>query len=180
MSSGFSLFSSGAGKKKATRPELPIADVILSGNNLVAAGAGKSASPRVARSGSLEKLGSVQCPLVCSGTSHVLNGFAFVCRPEEAAIVAQAGRERCEIVPRPVFGGTWAGLGLSPWLCTTCSSLGLVTPTDVQNAVIPEVLRGKDVVACSQTGSGKVSGTHYSSSILPLEAPLVGASVGRT
>lgn len=65
-------------------------------------------------------------------------------------------------VPRP---RSWPGLGLSPWLCASCTSMGMYTPTEVQMAVVPQVLAGKDVVACSQTGSGKVGA-------LPLPWPL--------
>lgn len=51
---------------------------------------------------------------------------------------------------------SFASLGLPGWLVRTCEKVGLETPTPVQRNCIPEILRGRDVVGCAQTGSGKV------------------------
>jgi len=47
------------------------------------------------------------------------------------------------------------GLGLAGQRAATAR--GYVTPTPVQRAAIPAVLRGQDVWACAQTGSGKTA-----------------------
>ncbi|KAI7969997.1 hypothetical protein EIK77_000393 [Talaromyces pinophilus] len=49
----------------------------------------------------------------------------------------------------------WESLGLSPALQTGISKLKFSTPSTIQQAVIPEVLAGHDVVGKASTGSGK-------------------------
>ena len=46
-------------------------------------------------------------------------------------------------------------LGLSPKIQNTLKKSGYIKPTPVQESVIPLVLKGKDVMAMAQTGSGK-------------------------
>ncbi len=48
-------------------------------------------------------------------------------------------------------------LNLDPKLVQTVAELGYSTPTDIQAQVIPLMLDGKDVIAQSQTGSGKTA-----------------------
>jgi ATP-dependent RNA helicase DeaD len=48
-------------------------------------------------------------------------------------------------------------LNLHPKLVQVVAELGYTTPTDVQTQVIPLMLEGKDVIAQSQTGSGKTA-----------------------
>ena len=48
-------------------------------------------------------------------------------------------------------------LNLHPDLVQAIADLGYTTPTDVQSQVIPLMLAGKDVLAQSQTGSGKTA-----------------------
>jgi ATP-dependent RNA helicase RhlE len=52
---------------------------------------------------------------------------------------------------------TFQSLGLSATLCETLSTLGLVTPTEIQRQSIGEVLDGRDVLAGAQTGTGKTA-----------------------
>jgi ATP-dependent RNA helicase DeaD len=49
------------------------------------------------------------------------------------------------------------GLTLHPVLIQAAADLGYTTPTEVQTRVIPLMLEGKDVLAQSQTGSGKTA-----------------------
>lgn len=46
---------------------------------------------------------------------------------------------------------------LSMELVETLTMLGYTTPTDIQKAVIPEALAGRDIVGRSQTGTGKTA-----------------------
>ena len=46
-------------------------------------------------------------------------------------------------------------LGLSKPLVKACSDLGFLNPTEIQEKVIPLVLKNSDVMICAQTGSGK-------------------------
>ena len=48
-------------------------------------------------------------------------------------------------------------LGLSPDLCKTVASLGYTIPTSIQSQTIPVLLRGRDLMAGSQTGTGKTA-----------------------
>jgi superfamily II DNA/RNA helicase len=51
----------------------------------------------------------------------------------------------------------FTSLGLNAALLRAASSLGFATPTPVQQAAIPAVLQGRDVLATAQTGSGKTA-----------------------
>ena len=51
----------------------------------------------------------------------------------------------------------FSGLTLHPALIQAAADLGFKTPTEVQSRVIPLMLEGKDVLAQSQTGSGKTA-----------------------
>jgi len=48
-------------------------------------------------------------------------------------------------------------LGLSPVLCTTVAKLGYGVPTPIQTQAIPVILQGRDIMAGSQTGTGKTA-----------------------
>ena len=52
---------------------------------------------------------------------------------------------------------TFASLGLSEPLLRAIAELSYETPTPVQRAAIPAILRGRDVWASAQTGSGKTA-----------------------
>lgn len=47
--------------------------------------------------------------------------------------------------------------GLDEALCARLHSLGYLQPTDIQKLVIPAALRGSDVLATAQTGTGKTA-----------------------
>ena len=51
----------------------------------------------------------------------------------------------------------FASLGLSPALARAATELGFTVPTPIQTEAIPAVLRGADVWASAQTGSGKTA-----------------------
>lgn len=48
-------------------------------------------------------------------------------------------------------------LGLSPEIQEVISGLGYITPTPIQQQAIPQVLCGRDVFGCAQTGTGKTA-----------------------
>lgn len=66
---------------------------------------------------------------------------------------------------------SFAHLGLSPAIVAAVAKLGHEAPTAVQTAVIPAVLRGGDVWASAETGSGKTAAY-----VLPLLERLAGAA----
>jgi ATP-dependent RNA helicase DDX24/MAK5 len=49
----------------------------------------------------------------------------------------------------------WDSLGLSPEILTGLSKMKFATPTSVQEACIPQILEGHDVIGKASTGSGK-------------------------
>ncbi len=48
-------------------------------------------------------------------------------------------------------------LGLNDSLLEALSYMGFDTATPIQEQIIPEILKGKDVIACAQTGTGKTA-----------------------
>uniref|UniRef100_A0A7S3NJD2 RNA helicase n=1 Tax=Aureoumbra lagunensis TaxID=44058 RepID=A0A7S3NJD2_9STRA len=52
---------------------------------------------------------------------------------------------------------TFESLGLSQWLCESCKTMGLRSPTAIQKKCIPRILAGCDVLGLAETGSGKTA-----------------------
>ena len=50
---------------------------------------------------------------------------------------------------------TFTEFNLKKWLYPALKAINFVQPTPVQERVIPEILKGENVVGQSQTGSGK-------------------------
>jgi ATP-dependent RNA helicase DDX1 len=55
------------------------------------------------------------------------------------------------------MAGGFEALGLMPELLRSVDELGWTLPTDVQDEAIPLILGGGDVMAASETGSGKTA-----------------------
>ena len=58
---------------------------------------------------------------------------------------------------RPTTDSAFAALGLCRPLCAAVSAAGYETPTPIQIEAIPDVLRGRDLLGCAQTGTGKTA-----------------------
>lgn len=56
-----------------------------------------------------------------------------------------------------VSGVAFTDLGLSDVVLKALSAEGYVNPTPIQQKAIPEVLRGRDLLGCAQTGTGKTA-----------------------
>ncbi|KAM3177004.1 hypothetical protein ACTXT7_005380 [Hymenolepis weldensis] len=52
---------------------------------------------------------------------------------------------------------TFGKIGVCPEIIELLHDKGILIPSEVQTACIPEILNGRDVVACAQTGSGKTA-----------------------
>jgi superfamily II DNA/RNA helicase len=55
------------------------------------------------------------------------------------------------------FSMDFAKLGLSPEVLQAVSDAGYTLPTPIQEQAIPHVRRGRDVLGCAQTGTGKTA-----------------------
>lgn len=49
----------------------------------------------------------------------------------------------------------FAALNVAPWLVGSLSAMAIKRPTAIQKACIPEILKGRDCIGGSRTGSGK-------------------------
>jgi ATP-dependent RNA helicase DeaD len=74
----------------------------------------------------------------------------------------------------PKITTTFAELGLPPEACAALAKRGLVTPTEVQCAVIPLAMGGGDLLAQARTGSGKTLAF-----LLPLAARIAAGEIAR-
>lgn len=50
---------------------------------------------------------------------------------------------------------TFSALNLRPWLVQSLANMAISRPTGIQKGCIPEILRGRDCIGGSRTGSGK-------------------------
>jgi ATP-dependent RNA helicase DDX49/DBP8 len=50
---------------------------------------------------------------------------------------------------------TFANLNVHPWLVASLSNMAITRPTGIQKGCIPEILKGRDCIGGSKTGSGK-------------------------
>lgn len=67
--------------------------------------------------------------------------------------------------PAAVFGGattaptdpntSFEALGVHPWLVQSLTNMAIRRPTGIQKGCIPEILKGRDCIGGSRTGSGK-------------------------
>ena len=55
------------------------------------------------------------------------------------------------------MASNFADLGLPAWQVDTLKGLAITKPTAIQNACIPQILSGKDVIGGAKTGSGKTA-----------------------
>jgi ATP-dependent RNA helicase DDX49/DBP8 len=50
---------------------------------------------------------------------------------------------------------SFASIDVAPWLVASLSSMEIKRPTGIQKACIPEILKGRDCIGGSRTGTGK-------------------------
>jgi ATP-dependent RNA helicase DDX49/DBP8 len=53
------------------------------------------------------------------------------------------------------FGSTFESLGIRQWLVQSLKNMAITKPTGIQKGCIPEILKGRDCIGGSRTGSGK-------------------------
>lgn len=72
---------------------------------------------------------------------------------KQTAAVLQ--RRPLSIPEKPNLKRTFVDLGLAPQLIVALRGISIRTPTDIQAATFESMLRGRDVIGCAKTGSGK-------------------------
>ncbi|KAI9692311.1 MAG: putative RNA helicase [Bathelium mastoideum] len=65
------------------------------------------------------------------------------------------GNDSVEAVIRGQGTTTFASIGVAPWLVASLSAMAIKRPTGIQKGCIPEILKGRDCIGGSRTGSGK-------------------------
>jgi len=50
---------------------------------------------------------------------------------------------------------TFESLGVKPWLVQSLTNMAIARPTGIQKGCIPQILKGRDCIGWSRTGSGK-------------------------
>jgi ATP-dependent RNA helicase DDX49/DBP8 len=61
-----------------------------------------------------------------------------------------------EIMPKSESRtGSFAAIDVAPWLVSSLASMEIKRPTGIQAACIPEILKGRDCIGGSRTGTGK-------------------------
>ncbi len=61
--------------------------------------------------------------------------------------------ERVEYTPKHLF----SDFGLSTGIVETIAKMGITAPTPIQDQIIPEILKGHDVIGLAETGTGKTA-----------------------
>src|SRR2546428_6784151 len=70
---------------------------------------------------------------------------------------------------------SFSSFNLHPELLRAVDALGFIVPTPIQKDAIPPACRGRDVLACAMTGSGKTAAF-----LLPILQRLIGRPHGGT
>jgi ATP-dependent RNA helicase DDX49/DBP8 len=63
----------------------------------------------------------------------------------KAVATASTGKEK----------SSFASINVAPWLIASLSAMEIKRPTGIQKACIPEILKGRDCIGGSRTGTGK-------------------------
>lgn len=67
----------------------------------------------------------------------------------------QPSQPVAESVVPVVKNASFATIDVAPWLVASLSSMEIKRPTGIQKACIPEILKGRDCIGGSRTGTGK-------------------------
>jgi ATP-dependent RNA helicase DDX49/DBP8 len=67
----------------------------------------------------------------------------------------QPSQSVAEPVVPVVKNASFATIDVAPWLVASLSSMEIKRPTGIQKACIPEILKGRDCIGGSRTGTGK-------------------------
>lgn len=98
-----------------------------------------------------------KAPVSFSAPSRIRRKAAGEAAPKPAVV---------QEVPREVVIGTgttapvdphttFDSLGVRPWLVQSLANMAIKRPTGIQKGCIPEILKGRDCIGGSRTGSGK-------------------------
>ena len=75
--------------------------------------------------------------------------------PELATNPEETAPAKARLPTLPITDATFTELSVSPWLIQSMSAMEIKRPTPIQRACIPEILKGRDCIGGSRTGTGK-------------------------
>ncbi|EXJ96006.1 hypothetical protein A1O1_01132 [Capronia coronata CBS 617.96] len=75
--------------------------------------------------------------------------------PEATAPPLQHGSTSTGRPSVPTTSSTFESLNVAPWLVRSLAAMAIQNPTEIQKATIPEILKGRDCIGGSRTGTGK-------------------------
>lgn len=76
-------------------------------------------------------------------------------RKVTAAAVKEIDHEKINGILKPVSKSTFTDIGVDSWLAQSLANMAISRPTSIQRNCIPEILKGRDCIGGSRTGSGK-------------------------
>jgi ATP-dependent RNA helicase DDX49/DBP8 len=99
-----------------------------------------------------------------AGGAKVIPSFSAPSRIKRAAVgkpgLPELPREQLYNPPAAVLAPidpntTFESLNVRPWLVRSLANMAIKRPTGIQKGCIPEILKGRDCIGGSRTGSGK-------------------------
>lgn len=89
--------------------------------------------------------------------------------PRSISTISRIKAKKADVAPAAANGGSkaasiatnsqeqlgFASINVAPWLVASLSSMEIKKPTGIQKACIPEILKGRDCIGGSRTGTGK-------------------------
>ncbi|PHH67540.1 hypothetical protein CDD82_1376 [Ophiocordyceps australis] len=85
----------------------------------------------------------------------IASSIAASSRVKRATQNTNAALPQSRILAPTDAGASFSALQVRPWLVDSLANMAIRRPTGIQKACIPEILKGRDCIGGSRTGSGK-------------------------
>ncbi len=113
---------------------------------------------KAADTNQIDKQTQVEAETIQSNKQENPSDDAPILTEEAKAVAEKISQDLAkEPVPEIILATKFSEFNLSPAILANIEALGYEQPTPVQSRAIPVVLAGKDLVASSQTGTGKTA-----------------------
>jgi ATP-dependent RNA helicase DDX49/DBP8 len=87
--------------------------------------------------------------------TKIIRDYEVSSRIRKASPPLSTLSQRSTLPTVPTTSTTFESLDVSPWLISSLSAMEIRNPTAIQKACIPEILKGRDCIGGSRTGTGK-------------------------